>query len=142
VLASYSGGGIGGRYLLTSFAFLARSFEMSGSCVTWVSTAEILTTEVRTSGHSAANGVARIGALFAPFLIVGHWSVVQKGLILLAIHCVTVACVSQLPETKGASLGVTTASTTTSLERIGLIQEDENTTGESTVHGENSHALL
>ena len=42
---------------LTAFAFCARMFEMMGSCVTWVSTAEILTTEIRTTGHSTANAM-------------------------------------------------------------------------------------
>jgi hypothetical protein len=40
------------RSVLISVGFAARIFEMSGSCVTWVSTAEILTTEVRTTGKS------------------------------------------------------------------------------------------
>jgi hypothetical protein len=70
-----------------------------------VSTAEILTTEVRTSGHSAANAVARVGSLISPFLVQGHSSLVMKGLVMLAIHAGTVLCVSQLPETKGAHLG-------------------------------------
>jgi MFS family permease len=96
----------GGRLALITLGFVARIFEMSGSCVTWVSTAEILTTDVRTTGHSAANAVARIGSLFAPFLISGHSSVTSKGVIMLAIHCITVACVSQLPETKGIHMGV------------------------------------
>ena len=38
------------RDILIVFGFTARIFEMSGSCVSWVSTAEILTTEVRTTG--------------------------------------------------------------------------------------------
>lgn len=42
---------------LTGIAFCARMFEMMGSCVTWVSTAEILTTEIRTTGHSTANAM-------------------------------------------------------------------------------------
>lgn len=44
---------------LIVFAFFARAFEMMGSCVTWVSTAEILSTEIRTTGHSAANAMGR-----------------------------------------------------------------------------------
>jgi hypothetical protein len=70
-----------------------------------VSTAEVLTTEVRTTGHSAANAVARIGSIIAPFLIVGHSSLTKKGLVMLAIHAITVICVSQLPETKGSHMG-------------------------------------
>jgi hypothetical protein len=38
------------RTVLISLGFVARIFEMSGSCVSWVNTAEILTTEVRTTG--------------------------------------------------------------------------------------------
>lgn len=98
------------RKVLIALGFAARIFEMTGSCVSWVSTAEILTTDVRTTGHSAANAVARIGSLFAPFLIEGHSSLVKKGLVMLAIHAGTVLCVSQLPETKGAHMGRIAAS--------------------------------
>lgn len=38
------------RTVLIALGFAARIFEMGGSCVSWVSTAEILTTEVRTTG--------------------------------------------------------------------------------------------
>ncbi|KAL3904661.1 MAG: hypothetical protein SGILL_009982 [Bacillariaceae sp.] len=93
------------RNILISLGFTARIFEMVGSCTSWVSTAEILTTEVRTTGHSAANAVARIGSLFAPFLIEGHSSLVKKGLVMLAIHAGTVVFVSMLPETKGSHMG-------------------------------------
>ena len=95
----------GNRTVLISIGFGARIFEMTGSCVSWVSTAEILTTEVRTTGHSAANAVARIGAIFSPFVIEGHGSLVKKGLIMLVIHAGTVMFVSKLPETKGQRLG-------------------------------------
>jgi hypothetical protein len=49
--------------------------------------------------------VAKLGSLFAPFLIQGHSSLVEKGIVMLAIHSVTVVCVSQLPETKGSHMG-------------------------------------
>ena len=93
------------RDVLIAFGFMARIFEMSGSCVSWVSTAEILTTEVRTTGHSAANAVARIGALVSPFVVQGNMPLVRMGLIMLVIHGVTVICISQLPETKGSHMG-------------------------------------
>lgn len=94
------------RTVLICFGFGARIFEMMGTCVTWVSTAEILTTEVRTTGHSAANAVARIGSLSSPFLIEGGGSLVKKGLIMLAIHMGTVIFVSRLPETNGSRMGL------------------------------------
>jgi len=93
------------RIVLIALAFVARIFEMIGSCVSWVSTAEILSTDIRTTGHAAANAVARIGSLFSPFLVEGHSSLVKKGLIMLAIHAVTIVFVSQLPETKGSHMG-------------------------------------
>lgn len=126
VLASHGGH----RWTLISLGFAARIFEMSGSCVSWVSTAEILTTEVRTTGHSAANAVARIGSLSAPFLIEGDSSLTKKGFVMLVIHFITVACVSQLPETTGAHLGAST-----SPEDLGLIEEDANANGCETQEG-------
>ena len=100
------------RGTLIAFSFLARIFEMMASCVTWVSTAEILTTEVRTTGHSAANAVARIGALVAPFLMeTNRGSLVKKGMVMLVIHSLTVVFVSQLPETKGSHMGRISATT-------------------------------
>ena len=38
------------RQVLIAFGFLNRIFEMAASCVTWVSTAELLPTEIRTTG--------------------------------------------------------------------------------------------
>ena len=94
------------RNVLITLGFGARIFEMTGSCVSWVSTAEILTTEVRSTGHSAANAVARIGSLFSPFLIEGDGSLIKKGLIMVVIHSCTVLFVSNLPETKGSRMGL------------------------------------
>ena len=112
------------RSILISLGFTARIFEMIASCVSWVSTAEILTTEVRTTGHSAANAVARIGSLFSPFLIEGHSSLVKKGLVMLAIHVGTVVCVSQLPETKGSHMGRVQHQDDNEVEDLVLIDED------------------
>jgi hypothetical protein len=120
------------RSVLISFGFAARIFEMIGSCVSWVSTAEILTTDVRTTGHSAANAVARIGSLFSPFLIEGRSSLVKKGLVMLFIHVGTVICVSQLPETKGSHIGAHHHIGTEAVDFV-LTEEDEaNITAELT----------
>eukprot|EP00536_Pseudo-nitzschia_multiseries_P012860 jgi/Psemu1/260965/estExt_Genewise1Plus.C_5120039 len=94
------------RNVLIALGFGARIFEMTGSCASWISTAEILTTEVRTTGHSAANAVGRIGSLFSPFVVEGHSSFKTKGYIMLAIHAATVFFVFQLPETKGSRMGI------------------------------------
>lgn len=61
-----------------------------------------------TTGHAAANAVARIGALLSPFLIEGSTrslSLWQIGVVMLVVHGFAVLCVSQLPETKGRRLG-------------------------------------
>ena len=64
---------------LTTLSFFARAFEMMGSCVTWVSTAEIYTTELRTTGHASANALGRAGAFVSPYLIGANNSMVAVG---------------------------------------------------------------
>jgi len=93
--------------VLIVLAFFGRAFEMMGNCVTWVSTAEILTTEIRASGHSAANAMGRTGAFFSPYLVGTNNSIKFVGTTMLVIHIITACCAYQLPETKGRDLGHT-----------------------------------
>jgi len=93
------------RGLLMCFAFMLRVFEMSGNCATWLSITEVLSTEIRSTGHSAANAVARLGAFSSPFLVEGSISLRKVGTIMLAIHVLTAYCASHIPETKDVSLG-------------------------------------
>mmetsp|Transcript_35446 Transcript_35446/g.71845 ORF Transcript_35446/g.71845 Transcript_35446/m.71845 type:complete len:479 (+) Transcript_35446:322-1758(+) len=95
----------GNRPFLISVSFGARVCEMMGSCVTWVTTAEVLTTEIRTTGHSAANAIARTGGFFSPYLVGGSLPLRTVGIIMLCIHCLTALCASRLPETRGKRLG-------------------------------------
>lgn len=92
---------------LTGIAFCARMFEMMGSCVTWVSTAEILTTEIRTTGHSTANAMGRLGAFCSPYLIGTDNPIKSVGVTMLVIHFITALCAWNLPESKGKDLGHT-----------------------------------
>jgi MFS family permease len=92
-----------GQLILTSF--LARMFFMSASCATWVSTAEILTTEIRTTGHSAANAVARFSGAFCPYVVSSTTSFRTIGTVLLTISVSTCLFAWNLPETKGKSMG-------------------------------------
>jgi len=55
------------RGTLVAFSFCARIFEMIGSCVTWVSTAEILTTEVRTTGKNLRSRFENLGCCSKPY---------------------------------------------------------------------------
>jgi len=97
--------GNGSRMTLVCLAFIGRSCVMAGACVTWISTAELLSTELRATGHSTANAFGRIGASFSPFLVEGSPSIVQVGIVLLVVNIYTAFCSYQLPETKGVELG-------------------------------------
>jgi len=93
------------RIVLIALAFSARASEMAGACVVWISTAELLSTEIRATGHSAANAVARIGGVLSPILAEGGSSIVMIGFVLLAVNIATAICSFLLPETKGIALG-------------------------------------
>lgn len=93
------------RSILITLAFIARVAEMSGSCVTWISTAEIYPTEIRSTGHSATNAVARLGGFVMPYILSGVASLQNVGFIMLFIHICTALSASRLPETKGFELG-------------------------------------
>jgi MFS family permease len=92
--------------MLTFIAFCARMCEMGASCLTWVMTSEVLTTDIRTTGHSAANAVARVGGFVSPYIVEGDTDLLRAGVIILAVHVVTVFAVSCIPETKGRPLGL------------------------------------
>lgn len=94
------------RAALVTFAFVARMFMMSGNITTWVATAEILTTEIRTTGHSAANACARIGGFCAPYLVQQSTPPLVIGGVMLGISLLTTLAVTGLPETKGKTLGL------------------------------------
>lgn len=93
------------RPLLIALGFCARVFVMSATCVTWVSTAEILSTEVRTTGHAIANALAKVGAVLCPYVVEGNLPLQIVGVVLLFVQLFASVCVSQLPETAGRELG-------------------------------------
>lgn len=93
------------RWVLVTVAFVARMAMMGATCTTWVSTSEILTTEIRTTGHGWANAMARIGGFFCPFIISERNGLNIIGLFLFAVSCVAAAVVWHLPETSGHKLG-------------------------------------
>ena len=93
------------RVVLIAFGFSARIFEMAGTCLTWVTTAEVLTTDVRGAGHSTSSAIGRIGAMWAPSLVEGSMPLRTLGIIMLLTHTLTVWCISHVPETKGRNMG-------------------------------------
>lgn len=109
---------------LVTIAFCARVCEMMGSCTTWVITAEVLSTEIRTTGHSAANAVGRLGGFFSPYVVAGNTSLPVVGIVMLFVHGFTAFCASRLPETKGKAIGrVNQASTGFAAEDISQATE-------------------
>jgi len=93
------------RAVLLPCSFSARLFLMGATCLTWVSTSEILSTDIRTTGHSAANAIARIGGAMIPYLITDGIPLRIVGIIMLCISLVTARVTWKLPETKGVAMG-------------------------------------
>ena len=118
-VASYLGGGFS-AFLLTLLAmdsdsprgqlilmgFLARMFFMGGCSTTWANTAEIMPTEIRTTGHSWSNAVARLAGAASPYLIAEQRPFIISGVVIMTISLATALVSSRLPETKGHSLGM------------------------------------
>lgn len=86
-------------------SFLARLFYTGGACAAWVSTSEILTTDIRTTGHSFANASGRLGALVSSYLLTKSFPVI--GAVLFLLSLMTAFTTSQLPETSGKRMGTT-----------------------------------
>lgn len=93
-------------------AIMARFWVYSGSNVVWILTAELLPTQLRTTGHGAANAVARVGAFAAPFVVQPQQSPLVVGTVMLVASWVCVGCARQLPETNGMPLEGEGATTT------------------------------
>jgi MFS family permease len=112
------------RLLLVTLGFSARIFEMSGTCLTWVSTTEVLTTEVRMTGLGISSAVARVGAFFCPYVVDGTTPLLYIGIIMLLTHTFTAWFASHIPETKGLDMGVATANLDDDEEQEGELAED------------------
>lgn len=93
------------RIALVILAFGARMLTMSASCTTWVSTAEVLTTDIRATGHSAANAMARLGGFFCPYVVSPTSKLSTIGYAMFAIACFTSFCAFHIPETLGVNMG-------------------------------------
>mmetsp|Transcript_21188 Transcript_21188/g.52120 ORF Transcript_21188/g.52120 Transcript_21188/m.52120 type:complete len:497 (-) Transcript_21188:6029-7519(-) len=96
----------GPRSMLLVFAFLSRMAMMGASCTTWVSTSEILSTDIRATGHGTANSMARLAGIVTPYIINDKTSLNMIGLFIFSISIVTAAATWHLPETAGMGMGV------------------------------------
>ena len=70
---------------------------MGSSSVTWLHTPEILTTDVRGTGHALCNACARVGAGVCPF-VVNSGGLQGVGWVMAAFGGVVCAAVWRLPE--------------------------------------------
>lgn len=93
------------RTSLIILAFISRMAMMASSCVTWVSTSEMLSTEIRSTGHGAANAMSRLGGFIAPFIITEGNSMGTIGSLVLLVSLLTAECANKLPETAGKPMG-------------------------------------
>ena len=116
------------RWTLIMLAFVSRMAMMASSCVTWVSTSEMLSTDIRSTGHGVANAMARLGGFIAPYLITESNSMGKIGILVLLMSLLTAECASKLPETAGKPMGDVSdvCSTTLKQKNSTLITEPSN----------------
>lgn len=93
------------RTTLVILAFLSRMAMMGASCTTWVSTSEILSTDIRATGHGAANAMGRFGGFFCPYIISEGTPLRWIAIFIASVSLVTSYSSWQLPETAGKALG-------------------------------------
>ena len=93
------------RNAMIGFAFLARMCVMGGAQLTWIITAELIPTQLRTSGHSMASAIARLGGATVPWLASPENSFQTMAIAMACIGLYTGTMVCTLPETAGRSLG-------------------------------------
>lgn len=86
------------------FSSVARACAMAGAAATWVATPELYPTEIRATGHSVCNAVARIGALISPFVVMSSLSIQTIGGVLCATNAIAVLAARLTPETVGSAL--------------------------------------
>lgn len=99
------------RNALIGLAFIARMAMMGATCTTWVSTSEMLSTDIRSTGHGVANAMGRLGGFVSPYFITEGNSLALIGVIVLFFSFITAECANRLPETAGKSMGTIEATT-------------------------------
>mmetsp|Transcript_1195 Transcript_1195/g.1945 ORF Transcript_1195/g.1945 Transcript_1195/m.1945 type:complete len:485 (+) Transcript_1195:25-1479(+) len=90
---------------LVVVSVFARMTAVAANSAVWVSTPELFSTELRATGHSVANCMARIGAFLSPYVAestsISHFVI---GVIFAIINFIGMIAVYFLPETKGKDL--------------------------------------
>jgi putative MFS transporter len=85
--------------------FIARLCIMGASSATWVATPELMPTEMRATGHSFCNTVARIGGFLTPFFVDNYTnSIGAVGVVLGILNIIAGLSAYAVPETVGKIL--------------------------------------
>ena len=86
------------------FGGIARACAMAGAAATWVANPEIYPTDIRATGHSTCNAMARIGALMSPFIVMSELSVPAVGVVLCVTSLLTATAAGFTRETLNKEL--------------------------------------
>ena len=104
-LCTLAGSLMADRTALIVLAFFARMFFMGGNGLCHLVTAELIPTQVRTTGHAAASAIGRIAGACTPWLISEENSFTTIAIALGAISLYQSCITCLLPETKGRAMG-------------------------------------
>lgn len=86
-------------------SLLARLFFSAAASTSWLTTAEVYNTNIRATGGSFANTLARIGGFLSPYLVASQLSRFAVGGVTAGVAILATVAVWQLPETTGRHMG-------------------------------------
>lgn len=89
---------------LIVIAYLARMAAMAATDVTWVTTPELFTTDVRTMGHAVGASASKLGAFCTSYLVLSNINDIGLALTLAIFNFIAVGASIMLPDTTGVSL--------------------------------------
>ena len=93
-----------GHVAMLCFSLIARASSVAANSTAWVLTPELYKTSIRGTGHSSCNGVTRIGAFLAPFMVQSQLPNIRVASLLCAANFIGALCSMCLPETLGRSI--------------------------------------
>ena len=91
---------------LIIFAFMSRMFMFGGRGTTWVSTTEVLSTEIRTTGHALAATVGRLGDLSSTWILTKISNLPTIGLVVFFMSVWITFAATDIPETHVKEMGL------------------------------------
>ena len=91
---------------LIIFAFLSRMFMFGGRGTTWVTTTEVLSTEIRTTGHALAATVGRLGDLSSTWILTKISNLPTIGLVVFVMSVWITFAATDIPETHVKEMGL------------------------------------